>query len=97
MSETTNETTQETAAQQDADAQDVNEQRAESEDSPPTSEASGSYMFPHESPSDHWDVDFGDGKQVYEGAALPVWILAGWAAFILWAMVYLIFGLPTAF
>lgn len=52
-------------------------------------------MFPHETPSDHWDVNFGDGKQVYQGADLPLWILAGWAAFILWAVIYLISGLPT--
>ena len=54
-------------------------------------------FFPHEIPSEHWNVDFGDSKQVYEGADLPVWLLAGWAAFILWAVIYLIFGLPTAF
>ena len=54
-------------------------------------------MFPHEIPSEHWDADFGDGKQVYEGSALPVWILAGWATFIIWAVVYLVAGLPTAF
>jgi hypothetical protein len=52
-------------------------------------------MFPHESPSEHWDVNFGDSKQVYQGADLPIWILAGWAAFIIWAVVYLISGLPT--
>jgi hypothetical protein len=54
-------------------------------------------LFPHEMPTDHWDVDFGDSKQVYQGADLPVWILAGWAIFIIWAVVYLISGLPTAF
>jgi len=42
-------------------------------------------------------VDFGDGKQVYEGSSLPMWILAGWATFIIWAVVYLVAGLPTAF
>jgi hypothetical protein len=52
-------------------------------------------MFPHETPSEHWDVNFGDGKQVYQGADLPIWILAGWAAFIIWAVIYLISGLPT--
>ncbi|MCK6628554.1 MAG: hypothetical protein L6R45_25675 [Anaerolineae bacterium] len=52
-------------------------------------------MFPHETPTEHWDVNFGDSKQVYQGADLPVWILAGWAAFIIWAVVYLISGLPT--
>ena len=51
--------------------------------------------FPHEIPSEHWNVDFGDGKQVYQGAELPIWILAGWAIFIIWAIVYMISGLPT--
>lgn len=54
-------------------------------------------LFPHEEPSEHWDVDFGDTKQVYQGADLPVWILAGWAVFIIWAVVYLVSGLPGAF
>jgi hypothetical protein len=54
-------------------------------------------LFPHESPSEHWDVDFGDSQQVYQGTDLPVWILAGWAIFIIWAVVYLLSGLPTAF
>lgn len=52
-------------------------------------------VFPHEVPSEHWGVDFGDSKQVYQGAELPMWILAGWAIFIIWAIVYLISGLPT--
>jgi hypothetical protein len=50
-------------------------------------------LFPHEVPSEHWDVDFGDSKQVYQGSDLPIWILAGWATFIIWALVYLYFGL----
>ncbi|MEM7344460.1 MAG: hypothetical protein AAF485_09460 [Chloroflexota bacterium] len=54
-------------------------------------------FFPHEVPSEHWDVDFGDSHEVYEGTSLPLWILAGWAAFILWAVTYLALGLPTAF
>jgi hypothetical protein len=54
-------------------------------------------LFPHDLPSEHWDVDFGDSKKMYEGTALPIWILAGWAAFILWALIYLFSGLPTAF
>lgn len=54
-------------------------------------------MFPHELPSEHWDVDFGDSKQTYQGTALPIWLLAGWAAFIIWAVVYLVSGLPGAF
>ena len=84
MSETTNEATQEKG-------QESTTEQA------PTSTSPAQYLFPHEAPSDHWNVDFGDGKKVYEGSALPVWILAGWAIFILWAMAYLILGLPTAF
>jgi hypothetical protein len=52
-------------------------------------------LFPHEVPSDHWDTDFGDSKKVYQGADLPLWILAGWAAFILWAVAYLVSGLSA--
>lgn len=54
-------------------------------------------LFPHEIPTPHWDVDFGDNKQTYEGSDLPIWILAGWAIFILWGIIYLVAGLPTAF
>ena len=53
--------------------------------------------FPYEAQTEHWDVDFADSKQTYEGTALPIWLLAGWAAFIIWAVVYLISGLPGAF
>ena len=60
-------------------------------------EVSRGALFPHEIPSEHWDADFGDSKQVYQGSDLPMWILAGWAAFIIWAVVYLVSGLPTAF
>lgn len=52
-------------------------------------------MFPHEPPSEHWEADFSDSKQVYQGTDLPVWILAGWAVFIVWAVIYLLSGLPT--
>ena len=62
-----------------------------------SAEVSKGTLFPHEIPSDHWDADFGDSKQVYQGSDLPIWILAGWAAFIIWAVVYLVSGLPTAF
>jgi hypothetical protein len=62
-----------------------------------SAEVSKGALFPHEIPSDHWDADFGDSKQVYQGSDLPIWILAGWAAFIIWAVVYLVSGLPTAF
>ena len=50
-------------------------------------------LFPHEVPSEHWDADFSDSQQVYQGSMLPMWILAGWAIFIIWALVYLYFGL----
>lgn len=52
-------------------------------------------LFPHEVPSEHWDADFSDSKQVYQGTTLPLWLLAGWAAFIIWALVYLYYGLNT--
>ena len=73
---------------------EVNPQ-AESEEQ--TSVDSEKRLFPHDIPTEHWDVDFGNSHDVYEGTALPIWILAGWAAFILWAIVYLFSGLPTAF
>ncbi len=50
-------------------------------------------MFPHEVPTEHWKADFADSRQVYQGSQLPVWLLAGWATFIIWALVYLYFGL----
>lgn len=50
-------------------------------------------MFPHEVPTEHWNADFGNPKQVYQTSDLPIWILAGWAAFIIWAVVYLYAGL----
>jgi hypothetical protein len=52
-------------------------------------------LFPHEVPSEHWNVDFGDGHKVYQGADLPLWILAGWAVFIVWAIAYLYSGLTV--
>ena len=54
-------------------------------------------LFPHEIPTPHWDVDFSNNKQTYEGSDLPIWILAGWAIFIIWGIIYLVAGLPTAF
>lgn len=54
-------------------------------------------MFPHEVPSEHWNVDFGNSKQTYEGTDLPIWLLAGWATFIIWAVIYLVSGLPGSF
>lgn len=53
--------------------------------------------FPYEVQSEHWDADFSNSKEVYQGAALPVWILAGWTVFIIWAIVYLMAGARTAF
>lgn len=52
-------------------------------------------LFPHEMPSEHWETDFGDSKKVYQGADLPLWILAGWAAFIIWGIAYLVSGLSV--
>lgn len=60
-------------------------------------EISETALFPHEVPSEHWDVDFSDGEEIYEGTTLPVWLLAGWAIFILWAVIYLVVGLPGSF
>ena len=54
-------------------------------------------IFPYEAASEHWDVDFGNPKEVYEGSDLPLWILAGWAVFIIWAVIYLIVGLRAGF
>ncbi len=54
-------------------------------------------LFPYEKATEHWDIDFNDTNKSYEGSELPLWILAGWAMFILWAVVYLIAGLPSAF
>jgi hypothetical protein len=53
-------------------------------------------LFPYEEPSEHWDIDFADSKQTYQGAELPIWLLAGWEIFILWAIIYLMSGLPSA-
>ncbi len=73
------------------------EAAAETAPAAPPSDTPDQRMFPHETPGEHWDVDFGDSKQAYQGSDLPVWILAGWAIFIIWALIYLIAGLPTAF
>jgi hypothetical protein len=55
-------------------------------------ELEGTY-FPYIDNARHWDVDFNDTHQSYEGDALPGWLLAGWAAFIVWAIAYLILAL----
>lgn len=60
-------------------------------------ERKGSFEFPYEDQAEHWNIDFSDSKKTYEGADLPLWLLAGWAAFVIWAVVYLISGLPDAF
>lgn len=52
-------------------------------------------LFPHEIPGEHWEADFGDSKAVYQGADLPLWILAGWAVFIIWGIAYLVSGLSA--
>ena len=88
MSEAANETPQENGAENGAGGAVEGTQ---------TATLSDRFVFPHEAPAEHWEADFGDSKQVYEGTALPIWLLAGWAIFILWAVVYLLFGLPTAF
>lgn len=74
------------------------EERPEAKETPQseTSSAQTRPAFPHEIPTEHWEADFADPKQVYEGTALPIWLLAGWAVFIIWAVVYLVSGLPTA-
>ena len=84
------------------DEQPRDETPSSESDQPETSpSAAGEYnpqfiqgaLFPHEVPSEHWDADFGDSRQVYQGSDLPLWLLAGWAVFIIWALVYLYFGL----
>ena len=70
---------------------EVNEQASEPTGQPGTS--AGSSLFPHDIPTEHWDIDFGDSKQTYQGADLPIWILVGWATFIIWAIIYLFSGL----
>ena len=64
---------------------------------PESAAESTDFIFPYEPQSDHWDVNFGNSNEVYEGSDLPIWILAGWAIFIIWAVIYLIAGTRTAF
>lgn len=47
-------------------------------------------IFPYVDNKKHWDIDYNDTSQSYEGSALPAWILAGFAVFVLWAIVYLL-------
>ncbi len=50
-------------------------------------------LFPYVDNKKHWEIDFNDTKQSYEGSALPPWVLAGFAVYIIWAAVYLIVAL----
>jgi hypothetical protein len=61
----------------------------------PASTSPSTPLFPHDIPSEHWDVDFSNSKETYQETDLPVWILAGWATFILWAIIYLFSGLSA--
>ncbi len=89
--EQTNNTTNGAAEEEQVEAEQVEAEQA-------AGESAKKYTgFPHDVQVEHWDVDFSDGKQVYEGMALPVWILAGWAIFIIWAVVYLTAGVRTTF
>ena len=63
----------------------------------PASSPKADASFPYEAQSEHWNVDFSNSKEVYQGSALPVWILAGWAIFIIWAIIYIMAGARTAF
>lgn len=73
---------------------------AESEETKaPAADASGygeelkGTLFPYVDNAQHWDVDFNDTHQSYEGSALPPWILTGFTVFVLWAIIYMIFAL----
>lgn len=68
-----------------------------SEASTPATSPKAESAFPYEAQTDHWDADFSNSREVYQGSALPVWILAGWAVFIIWAIIYLMAGARTAF
>ena len=63
----------------------------------PSDSQAAAFGFPYETQGDHWEVDFSDSSETYEGTELPMWILAGWAAFVIWAVAYLVSGLPDAF
>lgn len=46
-------------------------------------------IFPYVDNTQHWDIDYNDTSQSYEGSALPPWILGGFTLFVLWSIVYL--------
>jgi hypothetical protein len=50
-------------------------------------------IFPYVDNTQHWDIDFNDTNQSYEGSVLPPWILVGFAIFVLWAIVYMVIAL----
>lgn len=52
-------------------------------------------LFPYVDNKQHWNIDFNDTKQSYEGSALPAWVLAGFAIYIIWAAIYLIVALSA--
>ncbi len=52
-------------------------------------------LFPYVDNKKHWDIDFNDTNQSYEGSALPAWVLAGFAIYIIWAATYLIVALSA--
>lgn len=55
-------------------------------------EIPGTY-FPYVDNKQHWDIDYNDTKYSYEGSALPAWVLAGFAVYVLWSIIYLIVAL----
>ncbi|MFN8446845.1 MAG: hypothetical protein U0175_38985 [Caldilineaceae bacterium] len=52
-------------------------------------------IFPYVDNARHWDIDFNDTSQSYEGSALPPWILGGFAIFVLWSIVYMVIALSA--
>ncbi len=55
-------------------------------------ELSNTY-FPYVDNKQHWDIDYNDTNHSYEGSALPAWVLAGFAVYVLWSIIYLIIAL----
>ncbi len=47
-------------------------------------------LFPYEQQTEHWNIDFNDTNQSYEGSDLPWWVLVGFAVYIIWAIIYFI-------
>lgn len=50
-------------------------------------------IFPYIDNSHHWDIDYNDTNQSYEGSVLPPWILGGFAVYVLWSIIYLLVAL----